>query len=389
MLLLIFIFIVFYYFNYLKKNEYFIIKKNKMETIDKFNLQLLLQENNKYFINFLKNEFLYMVKDGIIEDIKKEFYGLLFNEIKKEKAKTCGFGRSRNRGYCKRITHKILCPYHLNMVKENYLNLSLPDNILYGNSSGLIQNNNKYSVIIEDIKDSADMIKDGFLDLNFIDKKIYKKDILNIKIYDYCNANLPILKYDYDKNKIYDIINGNLYYKPCVLNIYDLTIKDIFLNIDNFHSGPPKLICYKNSDKPSNNFKKSKKGKKSKTIEQLFTIFNDKIKNYISHSKFEKEEKKHIKNIINNTLNKTKLQYYKKDVNIYIYDSGIIIYREIEKYIEKNITHDINYFNLFMRNVVIFYKIFSLMADEDSTDEEKQKMKPKLDEFIFKALKDF
>ena len=61
----------------------------------------------------------------------------------------------------------------------------------------------------------------------------------------------------------------------------------------------PKLICYKTDNGINVKKKKNKKKKnKNKTIEQLYDIFNNKIKNYISYSKFEKEEIMYIKNII-------------------------------------------------------------------------------------------
>lgn len=75
-----------------------------------------------------------------------------------------------------------------------------------------------------------------------------------------------------------------------------------------------------------------KKKNKNKTIEQLYNIFNDKMKNFIKHEPFTEIDTKNIKNIINNNINEYK-NIYKNDINSYIYLSSIIIYDSIEKYI--------------------------------------------------------
>lgn len=140
--------------------------------------------------------------------------------------------------------------------------------------------------------------------------------------------------------------------------------------------------------------KKKKKNKKSKkkefTIEHLYNIFNDKIKNFISnsYSKFSKEEAKNIKELINNTLNKYKLKY-KDNINLYIFYSSIYIYNGIEKYIEKEIYREIDIFNKMMRNVFINYKIFALLTDNTTTEDEMATWKPKIEKYIFDTLKNF
>lgn len=356
--------------------------------MDTITLQLLLKENNKQLIDFLKNEFMYSVKENILKEFKDEFTKL-FSYKEEKKTKLCGFTRTRKRGSCKRVTKQILCPYHLENLRKETENYLLPDKKLSGNPSGNTINYNKYSVKIEDCEENFFIYSNHNknVNLDLFEKKILQKEITKIKIYDYCNSNLPILKYYHEGNKTYDLINGNVYYQPCISDLGKITIK--CKNIYRSDNNTPKLICYKTDNGINVKKKKNKKKKnKNKTIEQLYDIFNNKIKNYISYSKFEKEEIMYIKNIINKSLNKYKLKY-KDNINYYIYDSSIIIHREIEKYIEKEIYHDIDIFNKMLRNIFIYYKIFALLVDEDTKDYEKEKWKPRLEDYIFITLKNF
>lgn len=110
--------------------------------MEKIELHSLFEENNKILLDFFKNEFINIIKDTVVDDIKKEIYNLLFDgNIYKGISKRCGFIRTRKRGNCKRLTNQILCPYHLQKVKKEYENISLPDKISSGNSSGLYNDN--------------------------------------------------------------------------------------------------------------------------------------------------------------------------------------------------------------------------------------------------------
>lgn len=354
-----------------------------MET---FNLQLMLEEKNKILIDFFKNEFL-LLKEDIFNDIKKELSKLiLYNEEKKENIKICGFGRTRKRGSCKRITRHILCPYHLEKFKKEYRNLSMPDGFSSGNPSGNQYISNNYSVKIENINEDLLTVNKNknnmFIKLDLFENKICKEEITKIKIYDYCDSNLPILKYYHEKNKIYDLINGNIYYIPYTTKLNNIIIKGKYDS-----QGIKKLICY-NPENVKKKKKKNNERKKEKTVEKLYDIFNNKIKAYINYSHFTKSEKNHIKKIINDNLNMNK-NIYKNDVNYYIYDSCVMIHREIDKYFEKYIYHDIDICNKLMRNVFIYYKIFALLVDDDETEEEKKKWRTKVEYFVMNTLKDF
>lgn len=125
-----------------------------------------------------------------------------------------------------------------------------------------------------------------------------------------------------------------------------------------------------------------------KSAEQLYNIFNDKIKNAISYSKFTNVEIKNIKKIINDTLYECKKKY-KDNIDYYIYDSSIIIFRKIEKYIEKEIYHDIDFFNKLLRNLFFYYNMFAIIADEDEKEEDKIKWKSKIEDFINNKLNNF
>lgn len=125
-------------------------------------------------------------------------------------------------------------------------------------------------------------------------------------------------------------------------------------------------IKYNNNLNKKN--KKRKKKNKDKTIDHLYNIFNDKIRNYISYSKFTKEEAKVVKNIINDSLNKYK-EKYEDNINDYIYNSSDCIFNKIEKYIEKEILHDIDYFNIFIMNILKHYKMFCILVSCNATQE--------------------
>lgn len=98
----------------------------------------------------------------------------------------------------------------------------------------------------------------------------------------------------------------------------------------------------------------------------MYNIFNDKIKNFISYSKFTPSEQNDIKKIINGSLNKYKLKY-EEDINCYIYNASDYIFNKIEKYIEKNVLHDINYFNAFIMEILKHYRMFCILVSDNST----------------------
>lgn len=150
------------------------------------------------------------------------------------------------------------------------------------------------------------------------------------------------------------------------------------------------LTNFKNENKKKKNRNKNKNKKKkknqNKSIEQLYDIFNNKIKNFIKYKPFLEPDTKNIKNIINKNINEYK-NIYKDDINKYIYISSINIYNEIEEYIEKNIYHEINFFNKALRNVFVNYKVFALLVKKDISKDEKVKWKFKIEKYIFETLK--
>lgn len=210
----------------------------------------------------------------------------------------------------------------------------------------------------------------------------------------YC-YHLLYMFYKFYQSSYFKQFSKNKKYNSCI-KLDNIIIKDkyIYSNINK----NKKLICYytndvlyKNNDISSTmdkNKEKKKKKKKNKSIEQLYNIFNDKIKNFISYGKKSKQESKTLKKIINDNLNKYKTKY-NNNINSYIYVSSIKIFDEIEKYIEQEVFHDIQFFDNMLRNVFINYKVFVLFVKDGSTNEEKEKWKPRIEEYIFNRLKNF
>lgn len=348
--------------------------------MDTFNLQLLLKENNDILLDIIKKEFRYS-----LNDIKNEIQNIFtYNkEDNKKKAKICGFGRTRNRGPCKRITRFMLCPYHLDKVNIKYENISLPykktSGGRLGNTSVVcdMQVDNKDIHIKTNAKpidestgniSLPDKIPSGKLpgvsDVQVNNKEINVNDSHYIEYIKYLNN----IYYDYDE----------LVYKNYILNE---EIK-ILENIDQ------DLFIYEILIKNNSTKKNKKKKNKNKTIDHLYTIFNDKIKNLLSTTKFVKSETKDIKKIINDNLNKY-IKIYKNNTDLYIYKSSINIFDEIEKYIEKKIDHDIDYFNKMLKNIFIKYRIFTLLVNQTTTLAEKEKWKTKIEDFTLNTLSAF
>lgn len=352
-----------------------------------FNLQLLFKENNNIILDFLKNDFINILKDGIIEDIKIEIYKLLLenNVYKKEKSKICGFRRSRKRGSCRRLTNYILCPYHLQEVKKEYENISLPDKNPSGNSSGLIINIDKNNEINENIK--KDNHENNIYN-NELQFENYTIDINNSYYIEYINY-LNNIYYDYDEivyaNAIFDeeikILN----------NIdYDILI-DIKKNINNedissedntsINEKERKIIDLIKLKNKKNKKNKKKKKTKPKTLEKKFDIFNDKIKNFIrSYNKLFKEDSSIIVKTINNYL----IKYKNNEINLsscgyHIFDDTYdYINEKKHKYDNPNVIVNLH------KKVIIYYKMFSIYIDE-----KEDKWLSKIDDFMENKLKDF
>lgn len=266
----------------------------------------------------------------------------------------------------------------------------------------------------------------------YINWNNYKKQnlLINMKItiieymnYSYCSENNPIILYfDYKKYihniliKIYKQLkkyciknNWNIqivffvlntiynFYQSSYFEKFNKNIESSYVNNNDNFNKDEKInelenneIKIMNIEKQVKKNKKKNKKKKEKTVQCLYNIFNDKIKNFISndYSKFSQQESKYIRNLINNTLNENKIKY-KDNINLFIYNSSINIYDKIEKYIEKEIYHDIDIFNKMLRNVFINYKIFAIITDIESTEEDIKEWRPKLEKYIFDILKNF
>jgi hypothetical protein len=314
-------------------------------------LPSILEKYNKQLLDSLKNDLIQSFRKNIIEDIKTEINNLFIYKKNTNNINICGFERTRKRGYCKRHVKGFACPYHQKSLKKisnsSILPDEMPDKKLSGThniSTDIIE---KIETYYEEINllSSIEVMQTNKCNIN----KIYRCRIYNKKI---------------------DIVDK-------YLNNGYKEIKLIEYNINE------SILGSKEKEK-----KKRKKKKNNKTIEQLFNIFNDKIKNLISSGRFIKSETLDLKKIINNNLNKYN-DKYKNNRILYIYDSSVMIFREIENYINKKIDHDIDYFNNMLRNIFFYYNIFRLLVDEDSTEEEKIKWRPRLEKFVMDSLKNF
>lgn len=273
---------------------------------------------------------------------------------------------------------------------------------------------NKRIVIKDYIKDSNYNNYSSFTLIKFfnLNKYIINKIIEFHKYFEnYCLLNkidhkyiyvFLYLFYKFYETSYFRNSNKNRIYIPYIKDLNKIIIKDVY--IYEYKNKCKRLIEYPidilyniKKDKESHKKEitkfeikdnKKKKKNKNKTIEHLYNIFNDKIKNFITFGRFTKSELKDIKKIINNNLNNYKLKY-KDNTNYYIYSSSINIFNEIENYINKNIFHDIDHFNKLTLNVFIKYKIFTLMVDLNTSEKEKEKWKPRLEEFILHKLNNF
>lgn len=391
-----------------------------------------------------------MVKDFYPCDIKE--LEKILDENKYFEKKTNTWKKIIHEKYCTHVTRKgLLCLTKIKNIDNNYCKHHLKKDYFilcsYNNCKNkckvfgdLCHKHNKYehnniNIIEDTIFNYNISIKNNFNYENIIKKEdlLNKKiTIIEYKTYNYCNGNKPIVKYfDYKKyiNKI--LFNNfkqiyyycikykiDLHYLLCILKIFYnfyqssyfkkfcknknyehyINKNAYFVEIPmNLNKNNMQIIKYNdNSLEQFNKFmynkykiylKNKKNRKKNKSIDQLYNIFNDKIKNYVSYGKTKIYSKK-LKGIINNNLNKYKYKY-KDNNNLFIYDSSVVIYREINKYIEKEIYHDLDFFNKLMRNVFIYYKIFALIVDGDTNKEEKEKWKSRLEDYIFSTLKNF
>ena len=164
-----------------------------MDTLD---LHLILEKYNQQILYSLKNEFMISFKKDLLKDIKTEIYNLFIDDKYTKNTTICGFKRTRQRGHCKRTVKGFVCPYHLKQIKNNSSISELPDELpdekLYGKHIFTTKN-----------EDYIDIEK----------RKTCKKDLFNIKIYDYNKYNLPILKYNFKK----DLNEIKVYYNEIFL----------------------------------------------------------------------------------------------------------------------------------------------------------------------------
>lgn len=169
--------------------------------MDIIDLSSILEKYNKQLFESLKNEMMKSFKEDLLKDFKNEIYNLFIND-KKDNINTCGFKRTRHRGYCKRHIKGFVCPYHLKQFKNNCNKLipdEKPDKILCGTYISTTKN-------------------EEYVNMEKIN--LYKKDLLNIKIYDYNKKYLPILKYNLKR----DIKDIEAYYIEIdLLNNIDIT----------------------------------------------------------------------------------------------------------------------------------------------------------------------
>lgn len=326
--------------------------------------------------------------------------------------------------------HKKYDYNNINLIEDNIFNYDIFNN--YNTVNEWVRYKRWYTVgrkcsIINNRIFIKDYIKDSKYNIDYNEKKYtvikyfdYSKYMNNLFINIYNELCNYCVKKEINKHYLFCLLNlfynfyqysyfrkfhKNNIYIPYICNLSKIIIKDkyIYFHINkniklichpsNYDSEKISLIEKINDIKQSGNDinekpKKKKNKSKNKTVEQLYITFNNKIKNFISHGKFTKKEIKYVKNVINDSLNKNKIKY-ENNINLYIYNSSKNIYNEIEKYIEKEIYHDIDFFNKLMRNVFINYWIFALIVDVNSTNEDIEKWKPKLENYIFNTLKQF
>lgn len=342
----------------------------------------------------------------------------------KNKCKTYG-------DYCHK--HKKYDYNNINLIEDNIFNYDIFNNYntvnewlrykrwyTVGRKCSLINNRIFIKDYIKDSKYNIDYNEKSYTVIKYFDYSKYMNNLLiNIynELYNYCVKKeinkhylfcLLNLFYNFYQSSYFRKFHKNNIYIPYINNLSKIIIKDkyIYFHVNkniklichpsNVDSRKLKLVCKNNNDitqsvnvisKKDKN-KKMKNKSKNKTVDQLYNIFNDKIKNFISHGKFTKKEIKYVKTVINDTLNKYRIKY-ENNINLYIYNSSIYIYDEIERYIEKEIYHDIDFFNKLMRNVFINYRIFTLLVNDNSTAEEIENWRSKLENYIFNTLKHF
>lgn len=264
-----------------------------MDTLD---LHSILEKYNQELFNSLKNDFMNSFKKDLLKDIRTEIYNLFIDNKYTENTTICGFKRTRQRGYCKRVVKGFICPYHLKMLKNNNIISTMPDKkpdeFLYGTYN-------------------------------------FSKDISKIKIYDYNKNYLPILKYD----KKDDINNIKFYYNE--INI----LHDIEVDPSN-NCNIKILDKYENNGYNNLKLKEyiidpilgSKKKKKKSKVKKIIKINNN----------IRTED---IKNLIEITLNTFDTKIPKDEIFATLY----ILLKE-------NVNLFKIYINLILSNINLFFK---------------------------------
>lgn len=364
--------------------------------------------NNKYFENkcntwrkiIHKNYCSHINKKGDICCTKIKDKGQIYckHHRRKEIIILCYYNGCKNKcriygDYCHK--HKIYNYNNINQIENNIFQYDIFKRYnyvkeweRYGRWYSFKNNNlliNKRIIIKEYIGAS------NYVNYNSNNSKIVKyfnynsyiSNKLNIfykQIEGYC------IKYNYSLNFLISVFNliYEVYQNSCFKKFRKCN-EDILSSDNKINTNNNEILIVKNKK----NKKKNKNKKKEKTIDCLYNIFNDKIKNFISYRYFTKKETKDVKKIINDTLNKYNL-IYKNNVNKYIYHSSFNIFQDIEKYIEKEIYHDIDIFNKMLKNIFFYYCLFTRITDYEKIDEEfNEKQKNRLEDFIFDKLKNF